>query len=147
MTFLHRFSIPVSERSPEEEMRLKVLEENKIAKEMEKKAQKGNDSDNHFIQIIIHHFIEAETKARYEDEMLHLTTSLKEETCILFYPWVFKDEEDHKREKKLSPPYVELVDEILPGNYTIEHEIRKSLDDTILQDFFNEVMNFHQIDI
>ena len=36
-----RFCIPVNERSPEEEKRLKILEEERTAKEAEKKARKG----------------------------------------------------------------------------------------------------------
>lgn len=72
--------------------------------------------------------------------MLHLTTVLSNETCLLLYPWVFKDEEGRKRDKKLSPPYIELVEEILLGNYTIEQEIRKRLNDDILATIFNEVI-------
>ncbi|OAD54657.1 Thioredoxin domain-containing protein 3 like protein [Eufriesea mexicana] len=117
----HEFSIDVSEKSPEEIKRLKIIEETRIAKEAAKKSRK-----------------EAEVVARYEAEMLHLTTSLNKETCLLLYPWVFKDEEGHKRDKKSSPPYVELVDEILLGNYTIEQEIRKRLNENILATMFNE---------
>ncbi|XP_076237009.1 uncharacterized protein LOC143180878 [Calliopsis andreniformis] len=117
----HEFSIDVSERSPEEIQRSKIIEETRIAKEAAKKARK-----------------ETEATARYEAEMLHLTTSLKNETCLLLYPWVFKDEEGHKRDKKLSPPYVELVEEILPGNFTVEQETRKRLNEDILSRMFNE---------
>ncbi|XP_043523826.1 uncharacterized protein LOC122535946 isoform X2 [Frieseomelitta varia] len=117
----HEFSLDVSERSPEEIKRLKIIEEARIAKEAAKKAQK-----------------EAEAVARYEAEMLHLTISLNKETCLLLYPWIFKDEEGHKRDKKSSPPYVELVEEILPGNYTVEQEIRKRLNEDILSTMFNE---------
>lgn len=70
--------------------------------------------------------------------MLHLTTVLSNETCLLLYPWVFKDEEGRKRDKKSSPPYIELVEEILLENYTIEQEIRKRLNDDILATIFNE---------
>ncbi|XP_006561189.1 uncharacterized protein LOC409038 isoform X1 [Apis mellifera] len=117
----HEFSLDISERSPEEIKRLKIIEETKIAKEAEKKSRK-----------------EAEAKARYEAEMLHLTTVLSNETCLLLYPWVFKDEEGRKRDKKSSPPYIELVEEILSENYTIEQEIRKRLNDDILATIFNE---------
>ncbi|XP_076475610.1 uncharacterized protein LOC117160245 isoform X5 [Bombus vancouverensis nearcticus] len=48
------------------------------------------------------------------------------------------DEECHKRDKRSSPPYIELVEEILIGNYTIEQEIRKRLDEDILSTMFNE---------
>ncbi|XP_017877335.1 uncharacterized protein LOC108623388, partial [Ceratina calcarata] len=117
----HEFSLDVSERSPEEIKRLQIIEETRIAKETAKRARK-----------------EAEAVARYEAEMLHLITSLSKETCLLLYPWVFKDEEGHKRDKRSSPPYVELVEEILPGNYAIEHEIRKRLNEDILSSMFNE---------
>ncbi|CAK9826358.1 hypothetical protein ANTRET_LOCUS4219 [Anthophora retusa] len=70
--------------------------------------------------------------------MLHLTTSLSKETCLLLYPWVFKDEEGHKRDKKSSPPYVELVEQILPEKFIIEQEIRKRLNEDILDTMFNE---------
>ncbi|XP_076475611.1 uncharacterized protein LOC117160245 isoform X6 [Bombus vancouverensis nearcticus] len=53
--------------------------------------------------------------------------------------WMFiHDEECHKRDKRSSPPYIELVEEILIGNYTIEQEIRKRLDEDILSTMFNE---------
>ena len=42
-----RFSLDVSERSPEEIKRLKIIEEARIAKEAAKKAQKG------FTRVII----------------------------------------------------------------------------------------------
>ncbi|KAK2576934.1 hypothetical protein KPH14_005552 [Odynerus spinipes] len=115
------FSVPVNECSPEEKVRMRVAEETRIAKEAAKKAQK-----------------EAEAKARYETEMHHLTNSLIDETCLLLYPWVFRDEEGHKRDKKCSPPYVELVEEILSGNFTVEQEIRKRLNEDILDKMFHE---------
>ncbi|XP_015172253.1 PREDICTED: uncharacterized protein LOC107064284 isoform X3 [Polistes dominula] len=115
------FCISVNECSPEENTRMRIAEEARILKEAEKKAQK-----------------EAETKAKYEAEMNHLINSLIDETCLLLYPWIFKDEEGHKRDKKCSPPYVELVEEILPGNYIIEQEIRKRLNEDILDKMFHE---------
>lgn len=36
-----RFCIPVNERSPEEQKRLKIMEEERLAKEQAKRAQKG----------------------------------------------------------------------------------------------------------
>ncbi|XP_043465008.1 uncharacterized protein LOC122500236 isoform X1 [Leptopilina heterotoma] len=117
----HDFSIPVSQRSPEEENRLKIIEESRLAKETAKKAQR-----------------EAEAKAKYEDEINHLTASLKAETCLLLYPWILKDEEGHKRDKKSSPPYINLVDEIFPENFSIEQEFRKSIDENMLIEMFKE---------
>ncbi|KAL2747681.1 hypothetical protein V1477_004373 [Vespula maculifrons] len=115
------FSISVKECSPEEKTRMQIAEEVRIAKETEKKVQK-----------------EAEAKEKYEAEMYHLTNSLIDETCLLLYPWIFKDEEGHKRDKKCSPPYLELVEEILPGIYTIEQEIRRRLNEDILDKMFHE---------
>ena len=83
--------------------------------------------------------------------MLHFTTSLKDETCILLYPWVFKDEEGHKRDKISSPPYMDLIENILPGNYTVCQEFRKRLDEETLSKMFFEVnstdLKFKQINI
>lgn len=39
--YIYRFSLDISERSPEEIKRLKIIEEIKIAKEAEKKSRKG----------------------------------------------------------------------------------------------------------
>lgn len=86
---------------------------------------------------------EAEAKAKYEDEIHHLTVSLKGETCLLLYPWILKDEEGHRRDKKSSPPYVELVEEILPENFSIEQEFRKSVDENMLNEMFKEVNIFN----
>ncbi|XP_066590914.1 thioredoxin domain-containing protein 3-like isoform X4 [Prorops nasuta] len=117
----HEFSFPVSEMSPKEVERLRILEEARKAKETAKRIQK-----------------ETEAKERYESEMNHLISSLSNETCLLIYPWVFKDQEGHRRDKKSSPPYVELVEEILSGNYIIEQEIRKRLNDSILERLLDE---------
>ncbi|XP_015595215.1 uncharacterized protein LOC107267714 [Cephus cinctus] len=115
------FSLPVSERSPEEEKRLQILEETRLAKEAAKKAKK-----------------EAEAKAKYEAEMSHLINSLCLETCLIIYPWVFKDEEGHRRDKKSSPPYMELIEDLLPDNYIVEEQFRKRLDDDILMTLCDE---------
>lgn len=82
----------------------------------------------------------AEAKARYEAEMLHLTTSLCNETCLLLFPWVFKDEEGRRRDKRTSPPYVELIEELLPDNYIVEQELRKRMNEELLQQMLNEVL-------
>ncbi|XP_074094257.1 uncharacterized protein LOC141524338 isoform X1 [Cotesia typhae] len=111
----HEFCIEVSETSPEEENRLKVLEEKRLAKEAAKKAQK-----------------EHQIKARYEAELNHLMTCLKDQTCLILYPWVFKDEDGHKRDKKSSLPYVDLIENILPMYFTVEQELRKHLSEEII---------------
>lgn len=74
--------------------------------------------------------------------MLHLTTSLCNETCLLLFPWIFKDEEGRRRDKRMSPQYVELVEEILPENYTVEQEIRKRLNEDLLRQMLDEVFLF-----
>ncbi|XP_043274612.1 thioredoxin domain-containing protein 3-like isoform X2 [Venturia canescens] len=117
----HEFCIPVSQRSPEEENRMKILEEERTVKEAAKKAEK-----------------EAEIKAKYEAEMLHYTNSLQDETLLILYPWVFKDAEGHKRDKISSPPYADLIENILPGNYAISQELRKKLDEETLSKMFFE---------
>ncbi|XP_039311600.1 uncharacterized protein LOC105201787 isoform X2 [Solenopsis invicta] len=117
----HDFSIDVFEKSPEEVVRLKIQEEAKIAKETAKKSRKV-----------------AEAKARYESEMLHWTTSLCNETCLLLFPWIFKDEEGRRRDKKLSPAYVELIEELLPENYIVEQELRKRMNEDLLQQMLDE---------
>lgn len=81
----------------------------------------------------------AEAKARYEAEMLHWTTSLCNETCLLLFPWIFKDEEGRRRDKRMSPPYVELIEELLPENYVVEQELRKRMNEDLLQQMLDEV--------
>lgn len=71
--------------------------------------------------------------------MKHLEDSLINETCLLLYPWVFKDEEGHKRDKKSSPPYMDLIENVLPYNYTIEQEIRKRLDEELVMSMLQQV--------
>lgn len=86
-------------------------------------------------------FTEFEAVARYEAEMHHLMTSLRDETCLLLYPWVFKDEEGHRRDKRSSPPYVDLIENVLPENYTVEQEMRKRLNEDLIARIFIEVYN------
>ncbi|XP_057331540.1 uncharacterized protein LOC130671581 isoform X5 [Microplitis mediator] len=117
----HEFCIGVNETSPEEENRLKVLEKERLAKEIAKKEKK-----------------EAQIKARYEAELHHFMTCLNNQTCLILYPWVFKDEEGHKRDKKSSLPYVDLIENILPEHYTVEQELRKHLNQDLVSKIFIE---------
>lgn len=57
----------------------------------------------------------------------------------MLFPWILKDEEGHKRDKKSSPPYVDLIEEIFTENFTIEQEFRKSVDENMLTEMFKEV--------
>lgn len=66
--------------------------------------------------------------------------SLSRESCIILFPWIFKDEEGNKRDKKSSPPYIELVEQLLPENFTIEQELKKQLDADILAEMQKEVL-------
>jgi len=83
---------------------------------------------------------EAEAKRKYETEMLYFTTSLCNEICLLLFPWIFKDEEGRRRDKKLSPPYMELTEELLLEHYTIEQETRKQLNEDLLHRILDEVL-------
>lgn len=78
---------------------------------------------------------------QYEAEMNHLSNSLINETCLLLYPWVFKDEDGHKRDKRSSPPYMDLIENVLPNNYNIEQELRKRLDEEIITAMLEKVSN------
>jgi len=71
--------------------------------------------------------------------MLHLITSLCNETCLLLFPWIFKDEEGRRRDKRTSPPYIELIEELLPENYMVEQELRKRMNADLLQQILHEV--------
>ncbi|KYM77076.1 Thioredoxin domain-containing protein 3 like protein [Atta colombica] len=117
----HEFLIDVFEKSPEEIVRLKIQEEAKVAKETARKSRKV-----------------AEAKTRYEAEMLHLITSLCNETCLLLFPWIFKDEEGRRRDKRTSPPYIELIEELLPENYMVGQELRKRMNADLLQQILHE---------
>jgi len=91
------------------------------------------------LNVTIKSYAVAEAKARYEAEMLHFTTSLCNETCLMLFPWIFKDEEGRRRDKRSSPPYVELIEELLPENYMVEQELRKRMNEDLLQQMLDEV--------
>ncbi|XP_031787622.1 uncharacterized protein LOC100678333 isoform X2 [Nasonia vitripennis] len=115
------FSMSVSDTSPKEAERMKAIEAAMQAKEAARIAR-----------------IEAEAKEKYEAELGHLVNSLSRETFIILFPWIFKDEEGNKRDKKSSPPYIELVEQLLPENFTIEQELKKQLDADILAEMQKE---------
>ena len=71
--------------------------------------------------------------------MQHLINALSDETCFLLYPWVFRDEEGHRRDKKSSPPYIDIMENVLPDNYVVNQELRKALKADILKEMFKEV--------
>lgn len=67
-------------------------------------------------------------------------TCLNDQTCLILYPWVFKDEEGHKRDKKSSLPYVDLIENILPEHCIVEQELRKHLNLDLVSKIFIEVV-------
>lgn len=67
-------------------------------------------------------------------------TCLKDQTCLILYPWVFKDEDGHKRDKKSSLPYVDLIENVLPMYFTVEQELRKHLSEEIISKILVEVL-------
>ncbi|XP_014203605.1 thioredoxin domain-containing protein 3 [Copidosoma floridanum] len=103
-------SIPVSEICEMEAERTRIFLEAKRAREAEALAK-----------------IEAKATAKYEARLEHYVTSLSRETLLIFFPWIFKDEEGNLRDKKASPAYVELTDQLLPGNFVVEQEVKKHM--------------------
>ena len=83
--------------------------------------------------------IEEKAKKKYEARLNHLVTSLSKETFLILFPWVFKDEEGHKRDKKSSPPYLELTQTLFPGNFSVEQEMRQELNDDLISLLNKEV--------
>jgi len=80
---------------------------------------------------------EAEKVEKYEQYMEHMMFGLCEETAMLLYPWVFKDEHGRKRDKMQSPPYTELVQDLFKQYFDVMEEARIQLnEDTIEKMFF-----------
>ncbi|XP_014220324.1 uncharacterized protein LOC106648155 [Trichogramma pretiosum] len=115
------FSLPVSQQSDKEYQRMKNIQEAIAAKEAAKNAA-----------------IEAKARRKYEAKMSHYLAVLDRETYIVLFPWIFQDEEGKKRDKKHSPPYLELIDQILPGSYSVEQEIRRDIDDELIAELIKE---------
>ncbi|KAJ8683246.1 hypothetical protein QAD02_019038 [Eretmocerus hayati] len=114
-------SMPVYEMSPYEIERKKQMEEARRIRDAEKNA-----------------ILEAEAKKKYDAMMEHLTSALKMETLIILFPWVFMDEDGKLRDKKNSPAYVELVQQLLPRQFYIDQEIKRELDQDILEELQRE---------
>jgi len=81
---------------------------------------------------------EAEKVEKYERYMRHMTFELCEQTAILFYPWVFKDERGRKRDKMQSPPYTELVLDLFKQYFDVLEEVRIQLDEETIKKIFVE---------
>ncbi|CAB0032998.1 unnamed protein product, partial [Trichogramma brassicae] len=82
--------------------------------------------------------VEAKARRKYEAKMSHYLAVLDRETYIVLFPWIFTDEEGKKRDKKHSPPYLELIDQLLPGSYSVEQEIRRDIDDELIAELIKE---------
>ncbi|XP_025153537.1 uncharacterized protein LOC112588291 [Harpegnathos saltator] len=110
-----KWRLDVGERAPEEEVRWQKREAIRKALEEKKRAKE-----------------EAERREKYERFMAHMVLELCEETALVLYPWVFKDENDRPRDKLLSPPYMELVQDLFRQCYDVQEELRLELnEDTI----------------
>ena len=63
---------------------------------------------------------------------------LCEETALLLYPWVFRDEEGNRLDKSNSPYYQQLINDIFPGRFDIAEEIRMELNEDTIEKMFVE---------
>ncbi|XP_046745282.1 uncharacterized protein LOC124410720 [Diprion similis] len=116
-----KFALPVSERGPEEQKRWEISEEQRLAKEKAIAAKEN-----------------AERQAKYEAMLSQMMFELCEETALLLFPWVFVDEEGYPRDKKNSPPYVELVTDLFEQCFDVIEEVRVQLTEDIIDDMFTE---------
>ncbi|XP_076626727.1 uncharacterized protein LOC143344499 [Colletes latitarsis] len=114
-------SMSPSTRTPEEEVQWqqeeairKAIEERKLAKE------------------------EAEKKEKYERFLAQMMFELSEETALVFYPWIFTDEEGRYRDKYQSPPYIDLTTVLFKQNFDVLEEQRLYFTEEIIQDMFVE---------
>lgn len=67
---------------------------------------------------------EAERREKYEAFLAQMMFELCEETALVFYPWVFRDEEGRYRDKYGSPPYTDLTTSLFKQNFDIQEEQR-----------------------
>lgn len=70
--------------------------------------------------------------------MAHMVLELCEETALVLYPWVFKDENGRPRDKLLCPPYTELVQDLFRQCYDLQEEARIQLNEDTLERMFLE---------
>ncbi|XP_033322185.2 uncharacterized protein LOC117218141, partial [Megalopta genalis] len=76
---------------------------------------------------------EAERKEKYEAFLAQMMFELCEETALVFYPWVFRDEEGRYRDKYGSPPYSDLTTALFKHNFDIQEEQRLLFTEEILE--------------
>lgn len=80
----------------------------------------------------------AEKQAKYEAMLSQMMMELSEETALLLYPWVFLDEEGNPRDKKNSPAYCELVNDLFEQCFDVVEETRIRLNEDMIKDMFVE---------
>ena len=81
---------------------------------------------------------EAEEREKYEAFLAQMIFELSELTALVFYPWVFKDEEGRHRDKYQSPPYLELINTLFKQNYDVLEELRVQLNEEMIESMFVE---------
>ncbi|XP_029049566.2 uncharacterized protein LOC114879127 [Osmia bicornis bicornis] len=81
---------------------------------------------------------EAERQEKYEAFLAQMMFEMSEETALVFYPWVFRDEEGRRRDKYQSPPYTELINVLFKQNYDVLEEQRIRLTEEMIEKMFVE---------
>lgn len=81
---------------------------------------------------------EAERLEKYERFMAQMMVELCEQTALVLYPWVFKDERGRPRDKKQSPPYTELVQDLFRQCFDVQEEARIQLNEDMIEKMFVE---------
>lgn len=81
---------------------------------------------------------EAERLEKYERFMAHMMLELCEQTALVLYPWVFKDEHGRLRDKMQSPPYTELVQDLFKHCFDVQEEARIQLNEDTIEKMFVE---------
>lgn len=81
---------------------------------------------------------EAERLERYERFMAQMMLELCENTVLVLYPWVFKDERGRPRDKWQSPPYTELVQDLFRQCFDVQEELRIQLNEDTIERMFVE---------
>ncbi|KMQ95865.1 thioredoxin domain-containing protein 6 [Lasius niger] len=116
-----KWRLDVCERAPEEEVRWQKQEIVRRALEEKKRARE-----------------EAERLERYERFMAQMVVELCENTVLVLYPWVFKDERGRPRDKWQSPPYTELVQDLFRQCFDVQEELRIQLNEDTIERMFVE---------
>ncbi|XP_067213347.1 uncharacterized protein [Linepithema humile] len=70
--------------------------------------------------------------------MAQMVDKLCEETTLVLYPWVFKDERGWSRDKMQSPPYTELVQDLFRQCFDVQEEARIQLNEDMIKKMFVE---------